>query len=136
MKVRKLIFLVAFLAACSTAILAQDRFTNCTAAYLDNKLLVNEYSPSGYCKIRQSAKGELTVQTMNDEAPTGKTRFLVAIRDGNSKTLLLFSEVAFLQVPVEKLLKKCKPGDAIVLLTTDDKYALPHHEILVTEGAE
>jgi len=122
--------LLAF-SAISAATFGQERFTNCTAAYLDNKLVVNDYSPDGHCEILKSATGELTVQTMNDTAPTGKTNFKIAIRDGNTKTLLSFSDKAYKEIPVEKILAKCQLGDAIVLLTLDNRYALPHNEILV-----
>jgi hypothetical protein len=42
-----------------------------------------------------------------------------------------YSNKTYQEVDIKPLLAKCKPGDAIVLLTLDDRYALPHNEILV-----
>ncbi len=125
-----LLFLAVFAISASFAF-GQEKFTNCTAAYLDNKLVVSEYSPTGFCEIGESASGELTVQTMDDTTPTGKTSFKIAIRDGGTKTLLSFSDKTYKEIPIKQVLAKCKPGDAIVLLTTDSRYALPHNEILI-----
>ena len=98
---------------------------------MDSKLVVNDYSPEGYCELSKSASGELTVQTMSDLVPIGKINFKLAIRDGNSKTLMSYSNKTYQEVDIKPLLAKCKPGDAIVLLTLDDRYALLHNEILV-----
>ena len=131
MNIVKMLFLVAFCATTVSTTFGQERFTNCAAAYLNNKLVVNEYSPEGHCELSKSATGELTVQTMNDTTPTGKTSFKIAIRDGNTKTLFSFSNKTYQQIDLKAVLDKCKPGDAVVLLTTGDQYALPHNEILV-----
>ncbi|MBK8568243.1 MAG: hypothetical protein IPN76_34295 [Saprospiraceae bacterium] len=128
--VKNLFFLTFIIVSISSAA-GQDRFTNCAAAYLDSKLVVNDYSPEGYCELSKSASGELTVQTMSDLVPIGKINFKLAIRDGNSKTLMSYSNKTYQEVDIKPLLAKCKPGDAIVLLTLDDRYALPHNEILV-----
>lgn len=128
--VKNLFFLTFIIVSISSAA-GQDRFTNCAAAYLDSKLVVNDYSPEGYCELSKSASGELTVQTMSDLVPIGKINFKLAIRDGNSKTLMSYSKKTYQEVDIKPLLAKCKPGDAIVLLTLDDRYALLHNEILV-----
>ena len=128
--IKNLFFLTFIIVSISSAA-GQDRFTNCAAAYLDSKLVVNDYSPEGYCELSKSASGELTVQTMSDLVPIGKINFKLAIRDGNSKTLMSYSNKTYQEVDIKPLLAKCKPGDAIVLLTLDDRYALPHNEILV-----
>ena len=134
MNIVKTVLTVAACAA-STWAFGQTRFTNCAAAFLDNKMVVNDYSPTGHCEIKQNAAGELTVQTANlspdNSIPTGKIGFKIAIRDGNTKTLISFSDKTFQQLDIKTVLAKCKPGDAIVLLTTNDEYALPHNEILV-----
>ncbi|MCU0346839.1 MAG: hypothetical protein MUC59_07835 [Saprospiraceae bacterium] len=129
-RLKLLLFLTTFAFGASTAF-GQDKFSNCTAAYLNNKLVVNEYSPDGYCEVLKTASGELTVQTMDDTAPTGKTSFKIAIRDGSTKTLCSISDKTYREIPIERVLAKCKPGDAIVLLTTNDRYSLPHNEIWV-----
>lgn len=114
---------------------AQKQFTNCTAAFLDHKMVVNEYTPSGKCILAANSSGELTVCTA-DLSPSGsipidKIKFRIAIRDANTQTLWMYSDDLYTTVDVQKVLTKCRKGDHIVLLTTDDQYALPHNEILV-----
>lgn len=131
----KMLFLVAVCAAPLSSAFGQKQFTNCAAAFLDSKMVVNDYSPSGHCELTKSASGELSVQTANltsdGGVPTGKIGFRIAIRDGNTQTLLSYSDKTFKQLDIKTVLAKCKPGDSIVLLTTNDEFALPHSEILV-----
>lgn len=135
MNIKKTFFLLAFMAVSVSTAFAQERFSDCSAAFLDNKIIVNEYTTTGHCEIAASATGELTVQTADlspgNCVPTGKIGFKIAIRDGNTKTIISFSDKTYKQVEIQAVLSKCKPGDAIVLLTTADAYALPHNEILV-----
>ncbi|MBI5916610.1 MAG: hypothetical protein HY842_14630 [Bacteroidetes bacterium] len=135
MNILKILFLVAVCAGITPTAFGQHPFTNCSAAFLDNKIVVNQYTDQGHCELPKSANGELTVQTANlspdNNFPTGKMSFRIAIRDGNTKTLFSFSDKTYKQVDIKTVLAKCRPGDAIVLLTTDDQYALPHNEILV-----
>ncbi len=130
-----MLFLVAVCGAPISSSFGQERFTNCAAAFLDGKIVVNEYSPTGHCEMLKSATGELTVQTADLSPehciPTGKIGFKIAIRDGNTKTLISFSDKTYKQLDIKPVLAKCKPGDSIVLLTTDDEFALPHSEILI-----
>lgn len=126
---------VAALCLLSLQVQSQETFTNCTAAFLGEKMIVDQYSPTGKCEISQNAQGVLTVCTANlsDEGGTAveKIKFKVAIRDGKSKTLIMFSDKTYREVPISSILSKCKKGDAIVLITLDDEYALPHNEMLV-----
>ena len=135
MKSIKMLLCLAFFAATITSAFGQKQFSNCAAAFVDTKMVVNDYSPTGHCEITTSASGELTVQSANLNSdggvPTGKIGFRIAIRDGNTKTLLSFSDKTYKQLDIKTVLAKCKAGDAIVLLTTDDEFALPHNEILV-----
>lgn len=115
--------------------LAQEPFNNCAAAFLDGKIVVDEYSPTGKCSLAANATGELTVCTA-DLSPTSsilvdKIKFRIAVRDANTKTLWMYSGDTFTKVNIRKVLDKCKKGDHIVLLTVDNRYALPHNEILV-----
>ena len=114
---------------------AQNSFRNCAAAFLNNKMVVNEYTNAGKCVVSSTAAGELSLYTV-DLSPTqakavDKIEFKVAIRDQNTKTLTMFAREDFKQVEIQKVLAKCKKGDYIVLLTLDEQYALPHNEILV-----
>ena len=42
---------------------AQNRFSNCSAAFLNQKMIVDDYSPQGKCVLNTSAIGQLTVNT-------------------------------------------------------------------------
>lgn len=129
------IFLIGVGCALTTFTRAQGSFNSCSAAFVGSKMVVNEYSTKGQCRLLATAKGELSVQTV-DLSPTeskaiDKIDFKVAIRDKNTKTLRLYSNETFRQVDVQNVLTKCRKGDHIVLLTVDDRYALPHNEIVV-----
>jgi len=113
----------------------QKSFNDCSAAFLNNKMVVDEYAPNGKCKLAANTVGKLTVCTA-DLSPTGnkakeKISFRIAIRDKNTKTLVMFSDETYKEVNIEKVMQKCTAGDQIVLLTTDSQYALPHNEIQV-----
>ena len=114
---------------------AQRDFTNCSAAFLNNKMIVTEYSNKGKSTVSEKSTGELTVCTAEigpeKSKPVEKIVFKVAIRDKESKTLVMYSDNTFRQIDIQDILKKCKKGDLIVLMTTDNQYALPHNEILV-----
>ena len=131
---RSLFFAFLCCTLCSAAF-AQDRFTNCSAAFLDSRMIVDEYSPTGKCVLPAAATGQLSVGTVELSPKEYRLikplRFKVAIRDGNTKTLLAFSEETYERVDVQSVLARCQKGDAIVLLTLETDYALPHNEILV-----
>ena len=107
----------------------------CSAAFLDNKIVVNEYTPTGKCSLSLTARGELTVATaelsLKESKPVENLPFKIAIRDENTKTLTMFSGEDYRKIEVQQVLAKCKKGDSIVLLTLEKQYALPHNEILV-----
>ena len=129
------LWLFLFCSAIAHIGLAQESFTNCAAAFLDGKIVVDDYSPTGKCSLAADTKGELTVCTADlsptSSIPVDKIKFRIAIRDGNTKTLWMYSGDTFTKVNIRKVLDKCKKGDHIVLLTTDNEYALPHNEILI-----
>lgn len=114
---------------------AQGSFNSCSAAFVGNKMVVNEYSTKGTCQLPTSAVGDLSVQTVDlsetESKGVDRIDFRVAIRDKATGTLIMYSGDTFRQVPVQQVLAKCKKGDHIVLLTVDNTYALPHNEILV-----
>ena len=127
--------LFLFCSAIAQWSLAQKSFTNCAAAFLDGKIVVDDYSPRGQCSLPLNAKGELTVCTADlsptSSIPVDKIKFRIAVRDANTKTLWMYSGDTFTKVNIRKVLAKCKKGDHIMLLTIDNRYALPHNEILV-----
>lgn len=112
---------------------AQAKFSSCSAVFLDNRLVVDDYSPIGKCALTQDAQGTLSVAEAtyenNQWHQTAAIDFMVAIRDKNSKTLTMFSKEVYQKVDIKNVLSKCNKGDAIVLLTLKDTYALPHNEI-------
>ncbi len=109
--------------------------SHCSAAFIGNKMLVDKYTDKGKCEVSAEAAGVLSVKTVELAEGKGKpvdaVPFKVAIRDKNTGTLTMFAGNPFLELDVKKVLYKCRPGDSIVLLTTDPKYALPHKEIVV-----
>lgn len=113
----------------------QKSFNNCTAAFLNSRMLVNEYSPAGKCSVSITQKGDLTVSTVELSSTESKAidpiMFQVAIRNKNTGTLTMISKERIQKIEIQKVLEKCKKGDYIILLTVNDQYALPHNEILV-----
>lgn len=113
-------------------------FSNCAAAFLNNKMLVNDYSPNGQCVLEEGTKGKLMVSTVNlsfeSAEPFRSAGFKVAIKNEATGTLWLFSEETYREIEVEKILAKCQRGDKIVLLTIDSEFSLPHNEIAINWG--
>jgi hypothetical protein len=86
--------------------------------------------------LAATATGELTLRPVifeeGKEPKAGeKIQFKIAIRSGGSRTLMLFSEKNYTEVDIQNILKECKKGDYLVLLTLERKWAVPHGEILV-----
>ncbi len=113
----------------------QKAFTQCSAAFLNTQMVVDEYSPKGQCRLALQSTGELTVQTVALSPTESKALtaipFKVAIRDGATNTLTLYSSTNVFKVDVKDVLKRCRKGDSLVLLTVSDQYSLPHNEILI-----
>lgn len=129
----KIAFLLLLLGCTFGNSRAQDRPQSCVAAFVGSKMVVDEYSTTGKCKLPLTASGELAVFTV-DLSPTeskalDKIDFRIAIRDKDTKTLMVFSGRSYRQIPVQDVLAKCQKGDHIVLLTENSRYALPHNEI-------
>ncbi|HLP92908.1 MAG TPA: hypothetical protein VK168_02685 [Saprospiraceae bacterium] len=131
----KSLFFVLSMVFLADAAQAQEPFTQCTAAFLNKKMVVDEYSPTGKCSLPQNATGTLTVCTADlspeRSIPLEKIRFKIALKKKQANTLIMFSDVTYKEVNIEKVLAQCQPGDNIVLMTLDNRYSLPHHEILV-----
>jgi len=131
MKSTKIIALLLLCSAFSTLAMAQ----NCSAAFVGDKIVVNEYTPEGKCFLPSTTTGVLTVQTASlsptESIPPGKLPFQIAIRNKEFNTLRMFAKSTYREIEIEKVLAKCQKGDHIVLLLLEEGYALPHHEILV-----
>ena len=98
-------------------------------------MVVDEYSTKGQCRLALQSTGELTVQTVALSPTESKALeaipFKVAIRNGETNTLTLYSSTDAVKVPVQDVLKRCRKGDSLVLMTVSDQYSLPHNEILI-----
>jgi hypothetical protein len=135
MKKETSIIFILLTILCSHFSFGQKSFNNCSAAFLNSKMLVNEYSPSGKCAVSITQKGDLTVSTVELSSTENKAvtpiMFQVAIKDKNTGTLMMVSKERIQKIEIQNVLGKCKKGDSIILLTNSDEYALPHNEILV-----
>ena len=135
MKKETSIIFILLAILCSHFGLGQQRFNNCSAAFLNGKMLVNEYSPAGKCSVSINEKGNLTISTVELSSKENKAidpiMFQVAIKDKNTGTLMMVSKQGIQKISIHKVLEKCKKGDSILLLTNSDEYSLPHNEILV-----
>ena len=135
MKKETSIIFILLTILCSHFSFGQQHFNNCSAAFLNSKMLVNEYSPSGKCSVSITEKGNLTVSTVELSSTENKAidpiMFQVAIRDKNTRTLMMVSKEGIQKIEIQNILEKCKKGDSIILLTNNDEYDLPHNEILV-----
>lgn len=98
-------------------------------------MIVDAYTTKGKSSLPITSTGELTVNTVElsptESKAVDRIPFKIAIRDQHTKTLTLYSNENFKQVPIQNVLARCCKGDHIVLLTTDTQYALPHNEILI-----
>lgn len=114
---------------------AQKPYTNCSAVFLNNKMLVEEYTDTAQCQISIDAQGELIVGTVelgeNYSKLVDKQSFSVAIKDKATGTMLLITAKPIKELAVATVLAKCKKGDKLIILTTDSALALPHNEIVV-----
>jgi hypothetical protein len=135
MKNKYLTLIAILMIAFTINIKAQNRFNECSAAFLNQKMIVDDYSPKGKCVIDTNATGQLTVSTAIYENDTWraveKISFKITIRDSKTKTLFSFSDATYEEVDIKKVLAKCQKGDYILISLVKDLYALPHNEVLV-----
>lgn len=135
----KKLLLLSFLFT-GNIVIAQDLYNSCSAAFLNDQMIVEEYSTTAKAKISKEATGWISAGAVNlgDVSKgekkfeiTDKFEFGVAIKDANTGTIMLFSPKAYKKIEAEKVLAKCKKGDSIIIMTTNNTFALPHNEILV-----
>lgn len=120
----------------STFLLGETTTHNtCSAAFINTKMVVDQYTTKGKCTVSANATGVLAIYTVELNPgkcnPKDKIDFKIAIRDKQTQTLTMYSDETFQQADIKEVLQKCDKGDKIILLTTNAKYALPHNEILV-----
>ena len=133
---KKLLFALLSLCYVTVAFAQKEDFNNCAAAFLDQKMIVDDYSPEGKCVVSSGATGKLTVRPVTINAgeapvPGEKIKFKIALRGSGNRALMLLSEKTYKEVDIQDILKQCQKGDHIVVLTLEREWALPHHEILV-----
>jgi hypothetical protein len=118
--------------------LAPKEYTDCSAIFFDGQMLVSEYSPNGKCRLEEGMKGKLTLSAVelsdNGAKATRRLSFQVAIHNERTNTLRMFTREPITEVQFEDVFKACSPGDAIIFLTVDIRYTLPHHKIEVGMG--
>lgn len=127
--------IVALLSMSFFSATAQDSFSNCTAAFVDGSMIVDEYSPSGKAVLAASATGTLTVCTASltetGGTPVDQIEFFVAIRDGNTGTLTMLTKKTVKEMDLAEVMDRCSEGDHLVVITADEEYSLPHNEIII-----
>ena len=113
-------------------------YSDCAAIFYKGQMLVDQYSPEGKCKIEQGMKGPLTLSAVklgeSMAIPTKTLSFQVAIRNTRTNTLWMYMADPVKEIQLEDILKECERGDRIILLPTNNRYALPHHEIELVWG--
>lgn len=108
-------------------------FNECAAIFYKDKMLVNEYSPEGICKLEEGMRGKLKVCSVSlSENGVKKVKdigFKVAIKDGRTNTIWMYSEQTYFEIELDEILKRCRFEDKLIFMTVDRKYSLPHHEV-------
>lgn len=137
MKTTKTIFTLFLAFSIGIYANTQDKFTSCSAAFLNNKIIVDKYAPEGKCRLSKNVSGKLIVAEATHENNqwhiTNPFEFMIAIRDANTQTLMMYSKELYREIDIAKIMEKCRKGDSIVIMTMNEKYALPHNEILVQQ---
>jgi hypothetical protein len=114
-----------------------ETFNDCAAILYNDRVLVDSYSPEGKCKLEMGMKGLISVAAVHltgCQQVGQKIDFRVAIKNDRTNTLWMYSEETFSELLLEDVLKKCERGDRIIIMTVDQKYSLPHHEIELVWG--
>ena len=115
-----------------------DNYKDCVAILYKGKMLVDDYSPKGKCKLEQGMTGALTLATveLSDDGakPIKNIAFKIAIRNSRTNTIWMYSDETTKEVQLEDVLKKCEQNDRIIIMTVDQQYALPHPEIELLGG--
>lgn len=113
-------------------------YKECAAILFNGKMLVDEYSPNGKCILSNGTAGKLSVSSviLNDKGatPGEKIGFRVAIKNDRTNTLWMFSNDVHYELNIQSVMKKLEEGDSILIMTVDQKFSLPHHEIIVGGG--
>ncbi|MEL6649972.1 MAG: hypothetical protein AAFQ87_04120 [Bacteroidota bacterium] len=131
--------IIFFIGLCFGASLwAQGDFSTCAAVYLNDNMLISEYSPRGESKVSLNAQGQLRLRKI--VAPKDKwevsgpsQEFRVAIKDKQTGSLVMLDDRRYRSLELSEILAFCEAGDKIMILATDRSLGIPGSEILVVE---
>lgn len=109
---------------------------SCSVILFNEQWLIKSYDKGERAFIDLSAEGVISVRETGSlfvkSFKKEKLAFSLAIKKRTGETEVLFANATFKTVKAQDVLKKCKPGDKIVVLLKDSQnYFLPHYEIEV-----
>lgn len=98
----------------------------------DDQLL----SEMPWCKTKMylgmQMYGDISLKILDDgerlssvDTPT----FQIAVKDSKTGTIRMLSNETYTKVRAEDIVKQCKEGEDIIIMTTDRKYFLPQNSI-------
>lgn len=109
------------------------KYMDCAAIFLNGEMLVDDFSPKGKCQLKSNAQGRLTVSTVALDEKGGTAikpiEFRVAIKNKRTNTLYMYSPKTYMELDIQDAMRRCNKGDKILIMTTNDRYNLSHHEI-------
>ena len=115
-----------------------NKFVHCAAILYNDKVLVDTYSTAGKCRITDLEGGKLSVSTItfenNGMQPVQPINFRLAIRNEKSNTLWMYSEKLMKEIHLKDVLDRLEQDDKLIFMTTNDLFALPHHEVEINIG--
>jgi hypothetical protein len=136
---KKTMFLFALCLGMIPAAQAQPKEVSgksCSVVVFNNQWLPKSYQADTKPTLSKKATGLISVHETGDIAKKGflptPLDFKVGILRKSDHTTVSFSEASYREVEVNDILKKCQPGDKIIILLKDGQhYSLPHHQIEV-----
>ena len=106
--------------------------------YLDDKPLFDGLNASGNRLLDLEEKGYISVNTIRkvfDKIVTdAKVEFVIAVQDERTGTQRIVDLNVHEKISIQELRKYINPGDNIIIMTTDQKIALPNHKLIFNWG--
>jgi hypothetical protein len=113
---------------------------SCIGMKVNDKWLADPFDPKAIAKVDVHEKGKLTITDAPNmgKGPFNSVAFKIFVRKENEfkpEPVLEYYDKDITEVDLETVLKHCKAGDEIVLVTKDSgKYDPDFQKILVVEG--
>ncbi len=108
------------------------------AILIDGKICDKNYFVEGQPRLAQGMTGTITIASVTASCgggiPINNISFQVAIKNELTNTIWVYTKENVSEVKLEDILKKCSPGDRIIFMPVNQKYALPKHEMAVASG--